>query len=51
MQGDALDTTAGSPPVKSRLNNWNNIQYVIATAKLGSFQSAAIAVRTVSGRR
>jgi DNA-binding transcriptional LysR family regulator len=32
--------------VKSRLNNWSDIQYVIATAKLGSFHSAAIALET-----
>ena len=31
---------------KSRLNNWSDIQYVIATAKLGSFHSAAIALET-----
>ena len=31
---------------KSRLNNWSDIQYVIATAKLGSFHSAATALET-----
>jgi DNA-binding transcriptional LysR family regulator len=32
--------------VKSRLNNWSDIQYVIATAKLGSFHAAATALET-----
>jgi DNA-binding transcriptional LysR family regulator len=36
----------GCGRVKSRLNNWSDIQYVIATAKLGSFHSAAIALET-----
>jgi len=31
---------------KSRLNNWSDIQYVIATAKLGSFHAAATALET-----
>jgi DNA-binding transcriptional LysR family regulator len=31
---------------KSPLNNWSDIQYVIATAKLGSFHSAAVALQT-----
>ncbi|MDB6011032.1 MAG: transcriptional regulator, LysR family [Gammaproteobacteria bacterium] len=31
---------------KSRLNNWSDIQYVIATAKLGSFHAAATALAT-----
>jgi DNA-binding transcriptional LysR family regulator len=31
---------------KSRLNNWSDIQYVIATAKLGSFHAAASALET-----
>jgi DNA-binding transcriptional LysR family regulator len=31
---------------KSRLNNWSDIQYVIATAKLGSFHSAATVLET-----
>jgi DNA-binding transcriptional LysR family regulator len=31
---------------KSRLNNWSDIQYVIATAKLGSFHSAALSLQT-----
>jgi DNA-binding transcriptional LysR family regulator len=31
---------------KSRFNNWSDIQYVIATAKLGSFHSAAAALET-----
>jgi DNA-binding transcriptional LysR family regulator len=31
---------------KSRHNNWSDIQYVIATAKLGSFHSAAVALET-----
>lgn len=31
---------------KSRLNNWNDIQYIIATAKLGSFHAAASALET-----
>ncbi len=31
---------------KSRLNNWSDIQYIIATAKLGSFHSAATALAT-----
>jgi DNA-binding transcriptional LysR family regulator len=33
-------------PAKSRLNNWSDIQYVIATAKLGSFHAAATALET-----
>jgi DNA-binding transcriptional LysR family regulator len=32
--------------LKSRLNNWSDIQYVIATAKLGSFHAAATALET-----
>lgn len=31
---------------KSYLNNWSDIQYVIATARLGSFHSAAVALET-----
>lgn len=31
---------------KSRLNNWSDIQYVIATARLGSFHAAATALET-----
>jgi DNA-binding transcriptional LysR family regulator len=31
---------------KTRLNNWSNIQYVIATAKHGSFHAAAAALET-----
>ena len=31
---------------KSRLNNWSDIQYVIATARLGSFHLAATALET-----
>jgi len=31
---------------KSRLSNWSDIQYVIATAKLGSFHAAASALET-----
>jgi DNA-binding transcriptional LysR family regulator len=31
---------------KSRFNNWSDIQYVIATAKFGSFHSAAAALET-----
>ncbi len=31
---------------KSRHNNWSDIQYVIATAKLGSFHAAAVALET-----
>jgi DNA-binding transcriptional LysR family regulator len=31
---------------KSRLNNWSDLQYIIATAKLGSFHSAATALET-----
>lgn len=31
---------------KSPRNNWSDIQYVIATAKLGSFHSAAVALQT-----
>jgi DNA-binding transcriptional LysR family regulator len=31
---------------KSRFNNWSDIQYVIATAKHGSFHSAAAALET-----
>ena len=31
---------------KSRISNWNDIQYVIATAKLGSFHAAAMALET-----
>lgn len=41
-----MDRTVGAPPAKSRLDNWTNIQYVIATAKLGSFQAAALALAT-----
>jgi DNA-binding transcriptional LysR family regulator len=41
-----LDTNIPSLPVKTRLNNWSDIQYVIATAKLGSFNSAALALAT-----
>jgi DNA-binding transcriptional LysR family regulator len=41
-----VDTNIGSPPGKSRLNNWSDLQYVIATARLGSFHSAAIALAT-----
>jgi DNA-binding transcriptional LysR family regulator len=33
-------------PAESRLTNWSDIQYVIATAKLGSFHSAAAALET-----
>jgi DNA-binding transcriptional LysR family regulator len=31
---------------KTRLNNWSDIQFVMATAKLGSFHSAAAALET-----
>lgn len=31
---------------KSRISNWSDIQYVIATAKLGSFHAAATALET-----
>jgi len=33
-------------PAKSRHNDWSDIQYVIATAKFGSFHSAATALET-----
>jgi DNA-binding transcriptional LysR family regulator len=41
-----LDTNIPSPQGKTRLNNWSDIQYVIATAKLGSYNSAALALAT-----
>lgn len=41
-----MDTNTASPPGKTRLNNWSDIQYVIATAKLGSYNSAALALAT-----
>jgi DNA-binding transcriptional LysR family regulator len=41
-----LDTHIPSAPGRTRLNNWSDIQYVIAAAKLGSFNSAALALAT-----
>jgi DNA-binding transcriptional LysR family regulator len=33
-------------PAKSRISNWSDIQYVIATARLGSYHAAAAALKT-----
>ena len=41
-----MDTSIPSAPGRTRLNNWSDIQYVIATAKLGSFNSAALSLAT-----
>ncbi len=41
-----MNIDTGNPKTQTRLKDWSDIQYVIATAKLGSFHSAASALST-----